>query len=187
MAMLAWLMLLAAQAPNQPADPCSGPDGATACREIRSIRIEGPSGETRVVDANTRMPWVIQENVTLIPGESVTVRLERSGAGLVPTLVRGGAGDSAPEPRENEVRLSLSEIQRGQITMTVLSRYPEMLDYAALINVYGRGPERTSVCALMPGAPVIESWSVPIVQMAVWSFRPTTEAACRIVTLPRPS
>jgi hypothetical protein len=62
-----------------------------------------------------------------------------------------------------------------------------MLDYAALINVYGRGPERTSVCALMSGVPVIESWSVPIVQMAVWSFRRTTEAGCRIVTLPRPS
>jgi hypothetical protein len=185
--MLTWLFLLAAQAPTQPADPCAGADAAAACREIRSIRIEGPSGETQVVDANARMPWVIQENITLTPGESVTVRLERNGAGLIPTLVRGGAGDTAPEPRENEVRLALSEIQRGQVTLTVLSRYPEMLDYAALINVYGRGPERTSVCALMSGVPVIESWSVPIVQMAVWSFRRTTEAGCRIVTLPRPS
>jgi hypothetical protein len=182
--MLAWLMLLAAQAPAQPADPCAA---AGACREVRSIRIEGPSGEIRNVDANTVLPWVVQDNIVLTPGESVTVRLEPNGTALVPRLVGGGTGDTAPEPRENEVRLILSEIHRGQLTLTVLSRFPGTLDYAALINVYGRGPERTSVCALMPGVAVFEQWSVPIVQMAIWSFHRTTEPGCRIVTLPRPS
>lgn len=184
--MLTWLLLLAAQTGNQVANPCEGANAA-GCREIRSIRIESPSGEVQTVEANMAMPWVAQGNVVLTPGESVTVRLERSGAELMPVLVRGGPGDAAPEPRENEVRFTLSGIERGQINLAILSRYPERLDYAALINVYGRGPERTSVCVLMPGVSVIENWPVPVVQMALWSFRPTTETACRIVQLPRPS
>jgi hypothetical protein len=181
--MLLWMMALALQVE----DPCQGPDAAEACRQVGSIRLESASGQSHTVDANQLLPWVVENNVVLTPGESVTIRLERSGADLIPRLVRGGAGDSAPQPGEDEVRFALGEHHGGTIMLTVESRFPETLDYAALINIHDRGPERTSMCTLMPGLMVIEHWSVPIVQMAIWSFRPTTEPGCRIVTLPRPT
>jgi hypothetical protein len=181
--MLLWLMALALQAD----DPCRGPDAANACRQVDSFRLESASGQSQTVEVNARLPWVVQDNVLLMPGESVTIRLVRSGADLVPRLVAGGVGDAAPQPGENEVRLALSDVRNGNVTLTVLSRFPETVDYAAIINVYGRGPERTSVCALMPGIAVFEQWSVPIAQMAISSFRPTSEPGCRIVTLPRPA
>jgi hypothetical protein len=181
--MFPWLIALALQADN----PCPGPDAADGCRQVDSIRLESASGQSQTIEVNARLPWVVQDNVLLTPGESVTIRLERSGADLVPRLVRGGAEDAAPQPSENEVRLALSHVRGGDVTLTVVSRFPETLDYAALINVHGRGPERTSVCALMPGITVFEQWSVPIAQMAIWSFRPTSQPGCRIVTLPRPA
>jgi len=181
--MVFWLMALALQA----GDPCESADAADACRRVDSIRLESRSGRSQTVEVNARLPWVVQDNVLLTPGESVTIRLERRGADLIPRLVRGGAGEAAPQPGAHEVRLVLSDVRGGSVTLTVLSRFPETLDYAALINVYGRGPERTSVCALMPGISVFEQWSVPIAQMAIWSFRPTSEPGCRIVTLPRPA
>jgi hypothetical protein len=179
--MVLWLLALALQTDN----PCQEPQAADACRQVDSIRLESASGDTRVVEVNDRLPWVVQDNILLTPGESVTIRLDRRGADLVPKLVRGGAEDTAPQPGENEVRFSLSRVRGGSVTLNVVSRFPETLDYAALINVHDRGPERTSVCALMPGIAVFEQWSVPITQMAMWSFRPTSEPGCRIVTLPR--
>ena len=181
--MVLWLIALALQAK----DPCGGADAADACRRVGSIRLESPSGQSHRIEVNARLPWVVQDNVVLTPGESVTIRLERSGADLLPRLVRGGAGEAAPQPAENEVRFALSPVRRGAVTLTVLSRFPETLDYAALLNVYGRGPERTSVCVLMPGITVFEQLSVPIAQMAIFSFRPTSEPGCRIVALPRPA
>ncbi len=181
--MLLWLMALALQAEN----PCESPDAAEACRQVGSIRLESASGQSETVDVNQTLPWVVEDNVLLTPGESVTIRLDRRGVDLIPRLVRGGAGDTAPQPGEDEVRFALSQVRGGSLTLTVESRFPETLDYAALINVYDRGPERTSVCALMPGIVVVEQWSAPIAQMAIWSFRPTSEPGCRIVTLPRPT
>jgi hypothetical protein len=183
--MLYWLLALAAQ--GQGDNPCAGAGAEAACRQVDSIRLESASGQSQTIGVNTRLPWVVQDNVLLTPGESVTIRLERRGADLVPHLVRGAAGEGAPEPGENEVRFILSDVLGGNVTLTVLSRFTEVLDYAALINVYGRGPERTSVCALMPGVTVFEQWSVPIGQMALWSFRPTSQPTCRIVALPRPT
>ena len=67
------------------------------------------------------------------------------------------------------------------VTLTVLSNYPEALEYAALKVNPQTGPDRTSVCTLMPGVTVFENWQEPIYQLALWTFRPTSGYSCSVI------
>lgn len=176
--------LVATAQPQSVENPCdSAPAGA--CRHVGTLHLEPGRGDPVDLPVDQDLPWVTQDNVMLLPGESVTVQLQRDPAGaLVPRLVRGASGDGAPAPEAGQVRLSLSPLAGGNITLSVLSRYPETLDYAALIVNHPDRPERTSVCSLMPGVLVMEQWQSPVRQLAVWSFRATTEPGCKTVSFP---
>ena len=69
--------------------------------------------------------------------------------------------------------------------MSVQSRRTDTLDYSAVIvSPGGKGrPQRTSVCSLMPGITVFESWTQPIQQIALTGFRPTNEPGCKTIDL----
>lgn len=158
-----------------------------ACRHVDSVRIESAEGEVTTLPIDDDLPWVVRDNIMLTPGETVTVTLEPKGGVLVPRLVRGGPEASATRLAEGEVRFSLSPSNKGSLMLTAESRRPETLDYAALMVTEPGGPKRTSVCSLQPGIPVYESWQGPIRQLALWSFRPTTEPGCKEVTFPAPA
>lgn len=171
-------------APAPATSICAAPG---ACRHIESVRMEDAEGQVTTFPVDDELPWVVRDNILLTPGETVTVTLEPKGDVLVPRLVRGGPEASATDLAEGELRFSLSPSNKGTLMLTAESRRPETLDYAALMVNEPGGPKRTSVCSLQPGIPVFESWQGPIRQLALWSFRPTTEPGCREVTFPPPA
>lgn len=180
--MLGWLLLaLAAQA--QPAgDPCTT---AGACRQVGNVRVQAPDGKETLLPVNQPLPWVVQDNLLLVPGDWIIIRLiDRDGA-LVPQLVKAGNMGDAPEPADGEIRVIVHAFEKGNLIMEVLNRRAETLDYAALVVVGTDKAQRTSVCSLFPGRPVFEAWQWPIRQIALWSFRPTTEPGCKTITFPK--
>lgn len=171
------LLLTGAQA----SDPCAAPE---ACRRVDTITIDRPGSGTRAIAVNDTLPWVVQDNILLLPGESVTVALDRRGDALVPRLVRGAAGEGAPAPGAGEIRFTLGRGPTGGTLLRVESRYRETIDYAALMVLEPGGPRRTSVCSLQSGVAANELWSDPIRQLAIWSFRPTREPGCKTISFP---
>lgn len=178
--MFSWLLfaLAATAQPNE--NVCAKPE---ACRQVGNVRIENADGKETLLKIDQQLPWVVQDNLLLVPGDWIVFRLiDRSGA-LVPELVKAGNTGEAPEPGSGELRVKLQWIGNGDLSMEVLSRRPETLDYAALAVVGMDNPQRTSVCSLMPGITVYESWRWPIRQIALWGFRPTNEPGCRTIDL----
>lgn len=183
--MIGWFLLtLAAAGQSAPQNPCAQPD---ACRRVESVRIETPAGKEITIPVNQTLPWIAEDNLLLFPGDSVTVRLiDRDGA-LVPQLVRGGAASATTTPGEGEIRVTVMPYNKGNLIMSVQSRRSDTLDYAAIIVSPGAKPrpQPTSVCSLMPGITVFESWTQPIQQIALTGFRPTTEPGCKTIDLKR--
>lgn len=171
------LLLLATPAAAQGADPCA--DKATVCRMLDKVRLEESDGTVRFVDTHINLPYVVKGNVVVTPGESVTVTLVKRGEDLFPQLVRYGPASANTKPGPGEIRFSMSPSTRGKITLTVESRYPGPIDYAALIATDPGGGNRTSVCTLEPGVAVYEAWEQPIYQFAAWHFIPSTEPGCK--------
>ncbi|WP_271078586.1 hypothetical protein [Aurantiacibacter sp. MUD61] len=160
------------------ADPCAE---ANACREISEFLIEGPDGQTHRIPADMTLPWVVDGNILITPGEALVVELVSMDGALVPELRRTGDEARLEELGPGEVLFEFGAFDRGAISLTVRSAYPETLEYAALIVDFGQGPSRTSVCRLMPGVTVREIWQQPVVQLALWSFRPADDYACDII------
>ncbi|GAA0272912.1 hypothetical protein GCM10009127_11660 [Alteraurantiacibacter aestuarii] len=183
--LLAPMLLAAASAqaaqggePVQTVDPC---EIEGMCRTITQFSFETPDGEVVEVDADITLPFLSQGNVMITPGEAITIELVEVEGLLVPFLISTGAASRDGSLAENQISFSLSAVERGQIMLTVLSKYPAALDYAALKVAIGAGPERTSVCTLLPGVAVFEQWQEPIYQMALWGFRKTDDHGCKII------
>ena len=182
--MIGWILLALAGSAQQSQDPCAE---AAACRLVGSMRVENAAGESTAVAVNQKLPWVVQDNLLLVPGDWIIVQLvDRDGA-LVPMLVSAGSSGEAPQPQNGEIRFKVHSFDKGGLIMEGLSRRPEALDYAALVVVGKDNPQRSSVCSLLPGKTVFESWQWPIRQIALWSFRPTTEIGCKTLDLTVPS
>ncbi|MEZ0244431.1 MAG: hypothetical protein ACAH11_13725 [Sphingomonas sp.] len=171
------LLLFAAPAAAQGSDPCADP--ATACRMLERVKLEEADGTVRYVATNINLPYVVKGNVVITPGESVTIALVKEGNDLVPKLVRFGPASASTKPGEGEIRFTLSPSKRGKVTLTVESRHAGPLDYAALIATDPGGGNRTSVCTLTPGVPVIEVWEQPVYQFAAWHFIPSVDPGCK--------
>ncbi|KLE31938.1 hypothetical protein AAW01_10875 [Aurantiacibacter gangjinensis] len=169
-----------AVAAQDASDICE-PDGA--CRYIENYVFEGRDGESFSVPVDAELPWVVEGNVLLTPGEAVTVRLIETDGALQPQLVRSGDEARNSELAEGEILFDLGPHEAGTITMTVKSAYPALLEYAALAVTLNSGPARTSVCVLMPGVMVIETWQDPIYQLAMWGFRPAEGHSCSVIDL----
>lgn len=179
LAPLALSLLAVPAAAQQAADEACVAAGA--CRVLGDLAVEGPDGTTQTFAMGMVMPWLEQGNLMLAPGDTVILALDEVDGVLVPRLIAAGEASRDVELREGQIRFDLSRIQRGQLILSVLSFYPEPLDYGALKVSLGLGPERTSVCTLQPGLSVFEAWQEPIYQMALFGFRPASEAACHII------
>jgi len=154
---------------------------AGGCRVVDQLRIEGPDGLEEVVDLGITIPWLTQGNIMLTPGEAVTIALEDVEGILVPTLISTGEASRETPLEDGQVRFDFGGYQRGRIMLSVLSQYPEQLDYGALKVTIGLGPDRTSVCTLMPGVAVFETWQEPIYQLALFGFRKAEGYGCKII------
>lgn len=160
-------------------DPCAE---ESACRYITEYRLEGPEGQALVLPAGVNIPWVANGNLLLTPGEAAVVRLVEADGVLEPELVRAGDPARANELAAGEIRFEFSDYSRGNVELTIVSAYSSPLEYAAIAVSANAGPERTSVCTLLPGVMVVEHWqSQPIFQLALWSFRPTEDYSCRVI------
>ena len=152
------------------------------CRHVDEVRVENADGRISAVAVNLDLPYVVQGNVLLTAGESVTVTLEEEDDGLLaPRLVRYGAESAATAPKPGEIRFTMSPIVRGKVTLVIENQSNQAVDYAALIVRPPSNPDRTSVCTLMPGVAVTEMWSYPVYQFAAWNFIPTTEPGCKML------
>lgn len=181
--MIGWFLLaLAAPVQAAPGDICATPG---ACRRVDTVRIETPDGKEYTLPINQTLPWVVQGNLMLMPGDTITIRLvDRDGA-LFPELVRAGPDTAGIAPGEGEIQIKVLPYNKGNLVMAVHSRRTDTLDYGALIvGPAARGSaQRTSVCSLMPGITVFESWTQPIRQIALFGFRRTTQPGCKTIDM----
>lgn len=164
-------------------DPCAE---AGACRVVAPLLVEAPDGEVTTVEMGMELPWVTEGNVLLAPGDAVLVALAEVDGVLIPRLVATGEAARAGELAEGQIRFDVSGIERGNLTLTVSSAHPDPVEYAALKVSLADGPNRTSVCTLMPGVAVYEQWSEPIYQLALWGFRRAQGMACSEIDLGAP-
>ena len=176
------ILALAASGSAAPATDLCATLGA--CRKVESVRVQSPDGKEVQIPVNDTLPWVVQDNLLLVPGDWIIIKLVESGGELKPELVRAGTDAQAPEPVAGEIRFHVQPYKAGTLMMEVLSRRTDTLDYAAIM-VTPKGPARTSVCSLMPGVTVVEMWQQPIRQFAFWSFRPTKEPGCKTLDFPK--
>lgn len=154
---------------------------AGACRLVETLNVEAPDGQVTEIPLGLTIPWLTQGNIMLTPGEAVTISLTELEGYLVPTLISTGEASRDSELEEGQVRFDLSAFQRGRLVLSVLSQYPESLDYGALKVNIGSGPEQTSVCTLQPGLSVFETWEEPIYQMALFGFQLTDAPGCKVI------
>lgn len=178
--MIGWLLMALAAPTQSSEDPCAKVDG---CRQVGNVRIESTEGKETLLPINQLLPWVVQDNLLLVPGDWIIIRLVDHDGALIPQLVKAGDSGEAPEPANGEIRVKVHAFNNGNLTMEVLSRRPETLDYAALAVVGIDKPQRTSVCSLTPGRTVYESWRWPIRQIALWGFRRTSDPGCKTIDL----
>jgi hypothetical protein len=167
----------AAQDSGSMENPCGKSD--VACRHVATIRLEEPDGTERILNGNLDFPWVDGDNIILVPGDSVTVKLVPDGDTMQVVLVRFGPASATTKPGPGEVRFTLAPSSRGKQVMTAESNYPGMIDYGVLVARIPGGPERVSACTLQPGKPVVETWTGPIYQIALMHFLTTTEPGCK--------
>jgi len=160
--------------------PCAD---AGACRVVGPLRVETPDGDVTSVEMGMELPWVNLGNVLLAPGDAVLVTLDEVEGVLIPRLLATGEAALAGELAPGQVRLSFSPIERGKLTLTVWSAFADPVEYAALKVSLADGPNRTSVCTLMPGRTMIEQWSEPIYQLALWGFRRAEGMGCSEIDL----
>lgn len=180
---IGWMLLALASPQELVSDPCTRPG---ACHHVDSIRIQTPDGKEQVMPVNMDLPWIADGNLLLAPGDSITVRLVKSGDGWAPEMVRNGTASATTAPGDGEIRVTVLPYKNGQLTMEVLSHRPETLDYSAILitpTPTGGNPQATSVCSLQPGITVSEVWRQPIQQLALFDFRPTKEPGCKTVKL----
>ncbi len=177
--MIAWLLMAMATLADQSEDPCVK---AEACRQVGDVRVQDAAGKETLLPINQQLPWVVHDNLLLVPGDWIIIRLVDRGGGLIPQLVKAGNSGDPPEPTDGELRVIVHAFDQGNLIMEVLNRRPEMLDYAALAVVGMGNAQRTSVCSLSPGIPVFEAWRWPIRQIALWGFRPTREVGCKTIS-----
>jgi len=156
---------------------------AGACRVVSPLRVETPDGEVSTVDMGMNLPWVTLGNVLLAPGDAVLVALDEVDGVLIPRLLASGEVARAGELAEGQIRFDVSGIERGTITLGVESTFADPVEYAAVKVSLADGPNRTSVCTLMPGITVIEQWQEPIYQLALWGFRRAEGMACAEIDL----
>ena len=165
-------------------DPCA--QASAACRVVAPLRVEAPDGEVSTVDMGMTLPWVTLGNVLLAPGDAVLVSLEEVDGILVPRLLATGEAARAGELQPGQVRFDFGPIERGNVMLSVVSTFADPVEYAALKVSLADGPNRTSVCTLMPGLTMIEQWSEPIYQLALWGFRRAEGMACAEIDLGTP-
>jgi hypothetical protein len=166
-----------------PSDPC---EETAACRVVAPLRVEAPDGEVSTVQMGMTLPWVTRGNVLLAPGDTVLVALDEIEGVLIPHLLATGEAAKAGELAEGQIRFDFSGIERGTVTLTVSSAFADPVEYAALKVSLADGPNRTSVCTLMPGLMTIEQWQEPIYQLALWGFRRGESMACTEIDLGTP-
>jgi hypothetical protein len=151
------------------ADDCLGQG---TCRQVADVKVAG--GGTVTVDRV--VPWVDKGRLLLFGGETVIFRLAADGG--TPQFVQAGKGTDRPLA-DGEMRVKL---EGDRLTMmTIQSGHKRWLDYRAEITLAdGRGG-RTSVCTVMAGKAVFESWPDPIVLIAIGDFKaaPDGQAACK--------
>jgi hypothetical protein len=178
--MIGWtLMAAAAGASAQPSeDPCSQ---AEACRQVGTVRVEDARGQETLLTVDQTLPWMVQDNLMLVPGDWIIVQFVDRNRTLVPRLVKAGNGSEAPEPANGELRIKVHAFDKGTLIMEILSRHRETLDYAALTVIGKDAPQRASVCSVSPGLTVFESWQSPIRQVVLWGFRPTNHRGCKVL------
>jgi hypothetical protein len=176
--MIGWFLLAVAAQVGTGDSICLKSD---ACRQVGSVRIEDVAGKETVYPINRQLPWVVENNLLLVPGDWIVIRLEEREGRLIPLLVKAGNGGEARKPAPGEISVNVHAFDKGTLIMEILSRRPEILDYAAMVVIGQDKSQRTSVCSLKPGTPVFEAWRWPIRQIALWSFRPTTEPGCKEV------
>lgn len=158
-------------------DPCAA-EGA--CRHVGTLRVEGPDGRARELNINKTLPWIAQGNLMIMPGESLTIALDEKEGKLVPRLIRAGADSAATAPRDGEIRFSFGAYTKGNVMLTVESKRTDTLDYVAVMSTVS-GAKRTSVCSLMPGIKMFETWQSPMHLLALSNFQPTTEPGCKTI------
>ena len=156
---------------------------SSACRVVPTLRVEKPDGEVSMVDMGMTLPWVTEGNVLLVPGDAVLIELVELDGVLIPRLVDVGEAVVDAEPGKGQILFVFSSIERGVVMLTVSSAFAEPVEYAAMKVSLADGPNRTSVCTLAPGVPVIEQWSEPIYQLALWGFRRAEGMACSEIDL----
>lgn len=175
------LMLLLSGQPAASVDPCVE---AANCRVVRDFELRTPRGgrvPVRTGERNT--PWIVQDNVLLTPGDSLTVRFERQGEGLVPRRVRAGRESARSEPRQGELRLSFAQARDAALVLTAESRLDEALSYTAILaNMARPGPQQPPVCPLAANATTRERFNAPIVSLTLARFQPARPGATCGVT-----
>lgn len=176
--MLALIAVLLLSGQTAGPDPCADPAN---CRVVRDFELRAPDGRrVPVRTGERRTPWIVQDNVLLTPGESLTVRFERDGDVLRPRRVRTGAQSAAAAPAAGEVKLSFAQAADGALTLTAESRADTAVEYTAVLaNMARQGPQTPPVCPLAAGATTVERWSAPIVSLTLASFRPSASGECR--------
>jgi len=173
------LLLLSGQPAAPPVDPCAE---AANCRVVRDFELRAPDGRrVPVRTGGRRTPWIVQDNLLLTPGDSLTVRFEDRGGGRAPVRVRTGVESARTAPAAGEVRFGFAQAADAALVLTAESRVGEALGYTAVLaNLARPGPQTPPVCPLAANATTTERFNAPIVSLTLAGFRaaPAGATAC---------
>jgi hypothetical protein len=92
--------------------------------------------------------------LSIVPGETVTVRIAEDPAGFV--IVDRSSGEPQGERSADTLRFSFSDLG-GMTMLQVENGYARAFDYRARMFL-GRRSAPTSICTVMPGIMGFESW-----------------------------
>ena len=153
-------------------DPCQA---AGACREIGDVRLPGDEGQSQSVHVGQTLPWVVDNNVLLFPGETVVISLPQKQEGQLPmSLVATGEAAKTRNLQAGELRFNF-EVGDSGMLLIATSAHPRWLHYMAVMVTPDGAPSKTSVCPIIAGKMAFESWPHGIVQLALTNFIPVGE------------
>ncbi|MBW2276853.1 MAG: hypothetical protein JRF63_05130 [Deltaproteobacteria bacterium] len=139
------------------------------CRPNTPVRLAAPSGE--VVEGMMMMsPYVIDDVVSVVPGETLYIEGEVEGDKLVRLRIVPRVVEQA---RTVTVRFDQRPGGPGHMMLlTIKQETGRVMRYKAGISPLGsEDVYATSTCPVQTGIPVMEMWPEPIVHLLLAEFR----------------
>lgn len=151
---------------------------AVLCRPAGIVNMQLENGEPYAIEIDAPTPYVHDDVVTLLPGDTLFIEGDMEGNRLVNLHAVRHAVREVRDPSQT-LMLSFRQAGSGMTMLTIENGLPRAVKFHAKMRIPGHeGWRETSTCSVGPnGFQSFESWPHPISGLMIADFRLAGENA----------